>query len=84
MKRTYRDLNELLYERKREGDPISKTELARLLSAKAGKVIWPSKLTALLNPETYRVVIDHDLTIAIAEVLNQPPDYVREFYKSAA
>ena len=79
MKQSFRDLNELLYERQREGNPISKTELASSLG------VWPSKLTTLLNPRSYRVSsLSDDLVSKIAKVLNQPPTYVRKLYAEAA
>ena len=73
-RKTYRDLNHFLFENRR----VTKTSLAKLLQ------IWPSKLTTLLNPDSYRVSIDDLLTDRIAAVLNQPPDYVRRLYERAA
>src|SRR5437867_3868279 len=84
MKQSYRDLNELLYERQRNGSPLTKTELARELSRLSGMKIWPSKLTTLLNPGTYRVSLSDSLAKAIAEVLNQSTDYVQRYYERAA
>ena len=69
------DLNEFLFANRKT---VNKTELARQLN------VWPSKLTTLLNPDSYRVAIDDDLAARIAKVLNQTTDYVRKFYAKAA
>jgi plasmid maintenance system antidote protein VapI len=71
----YRDLNEYLFVNRKT---VNKTDLARRLE------VWPSKLTTLLNPESYRVALDEPLIQRIAEVLGQNADYVRKFYEKAA
>ena len=71
----YRDLNEYLYENR---DEINKTELSKRLN------VWPSKLTTLLKPDSYRVALDEALIERIAKVLNQDVAYVRRLYKVAA
>lgn len=74
-KTRYRDLNEYLFENRKA---VSKTELAKHLE------VWPSKLTALLNPDEYRVSLDDELIARIANVLNQDEAFVRRLYKVAA
>jgi hypothetical protein len=74
MKR-YRDLNEYLFVNRKS---VNKTDLAKRLE------IWPSKLTTLLNPESYRVALDEPLIQRIADVLGQDANYVRKFYEEAA
>ena len=74
MKR-YRDLNEYAFANRKT---INKTALAKSLD------VWPSKLTTLLNPDSYRVALDDQLVERIAELLNQTPDYVRKLYRVAA
>jgi plasmid maintenance system antidote protein VapI len=71
----YQDLNEYLFANRKT---VSKTDLANRLK------IWPSKLTTLLNPESYRVALSEELIERVAEVLGQSVDYVRKFYKKAA
>lgn len=63
---------------------MTKTELARELSKLSGQKVWPSKLTTLLNPGTYRVSLSEPLVKAIAELLNQTTDYVQRHYARAA
>lgn len=71
----FTDLNEYLFVHRGQ---VKKTQLARDLG------VWPSKLTALLNPDTYRVSLDDDLVTRIAALLNQSPEYVRRLYDRAA
>lgn len=71
----YRDLNEFLFVNR---ETVNKTQLAKRLN------VWPSKLTALLNPHSYRVNLDEVLEARIASVLNQSVEYVRKLYAEAA
>ncbi len=73
-----RDLNELLFELRRAKAPMTKTRLAQLLG------VWPSKLTTLLDPESYRAVVNEELAERIAILLNYSASYVVKFYSRSA
>ncbi len=79
-RRQLEDLNEYLYERKRQGDPLRKLDLARLLSKMTGRPIHSWTVTALLDPERYRPNPTDDLIAAIAQLLKRDRAAVREFY----
>lgn len=46
--------------------------------------VSPQLFSALLNPRVYRPKVDDELAEKIAALLNQTPDYVRDFYRKAA
>jgi plasmid maintenance system antidote protein VapI len=75
VKTSYNDLNDYLFANRKE---VSKKDLANRLR------VWPSKLTGLLNPDSYRVAVDDELAARIAKLLNQPIEHVRNLYKRAA
>lgn len=45
--------------------------------------VWPSRLTTLQDPERPQR-LDDDLVQKLADLLNQPPDYIRQLYGKAA
>lgn len=57
---------------------IKKVDLAESLG------ISRFQLAGLLYPERYPVVLTDSLVDRLSELLNQPADYVRKIYKTAA
>lgn len=70
----YRDLHDYLAQSGKRKQFVARQELD----------IHPPRLSELLNPDVYCPRVDDELLKRIAELLNQPPEYVRKIYPKAA
>lgn len=64
-------------------DYAAATGLKKLRIA-AALGVRPARLSALLDPQTYKPVVDDELARKIADILNQPVSHVKRIYARAA